>query len=91
MVGRNSVGGNVGIHIIGSIIVSVVEADVWAKSAFRVINPQNVGGADPLGRTGQSTKGPTHLIKVSVESALSLRLRVDVFGTDYPTPNGTCI
>ena len=42
----------------------------------------NVGGTDPLGRTGQSTKGPTHLIKVSVESALSLRLGVDVFSTD---------
>jgi UDP-glucose 4-epimerase len=46
-------------------------------------SPYGVGGADPLGRTRQSTKGPTHLIKVSVESALSLRLRVDVFGTDY--------
>jgi UDP-glucose 4-epimerase len=51
----------------------------------------NVAGADPLGRTGQSTKGATHLIKVSLETALGLRQRVDVFGTDYPTPDGTCI
>jgi UDP-glucose 4-epimerase len=51
----------------------------------------NVAGADPLGRTGQSTKGATHLIKVSLETALGLRPRVDVFGTDYPTPDGTCI
>jgi UDP-glucose 4-epimerase len=51
----------------------------------------NVAGADPLGRAGQSTKGATHLIKVSVETALGLRPRVDVFGTDYPTPDGTCI
>jgi UDP-glucose 4-epimerase len=51
----------------------------------------NVAGADPLGRAGQSTKGATHLIKVSVEAALDLRPKVDVFGTDYPTPDGTCI
>jgi UDP-glucose 4-epimerase len=51
----------------------------------------NVAGADPRGRTGQSTKGATHLIKVAVEAALGLRPKVDVFGTDYPTPDGTCI
>jgi len=51
----------------------------------------NVAGADPLGRTGQSTRGATHLIKVAVEAALGLRPKVDVFGTDYPTPDGTCI
>ena len=48
-------------------------------------------GADPLGRTGQSTTGATHLIKVAVETALGLRPKMDVFGTDYPTPDGTCI
>src|SRR5919204_849825 len=51
----------------------------------------NVAGADPRGRTGQSTKGATHLIKVAVESAPGGRPKVDVFGTDYPTPDGTCI
>jgi UDP-glucose 4-epimerase len=51
----------------------------------------NVAGADPQGRTGQSTKGATHLIKVAVEAALGLRPKVDVFGTDYPTADGTCI
>jgi UDP-glucose 4-epimerase len=51
----------------------------------------NVAGADPLGRTGQSTKGATHLVKVAVETALGLRPRMAVFGTDYPTPDGTCI
>jgi NAD dependent epimerase/dehydratase family len=45
----------------------------------------NVAGADPLDRTGQSTKRATHLIKVSVETALGLRPKVDVFGADYPT------
>jgi UDP-glucose 4-epimerase len=51
----------------------------------------NVAGANPLGRTGQSTKGATHLVKVAVETALGLRPKMDVFGTDYPTPDGTCI
>jgi len=51
----------------------------------------NVAGADPLGRTGQSTRGATHLIKVAVETALGMRPKMDVFGTDYPTPDGTCI
>src|SRR5262249_13935788 len=37
------------------------------------------------------TRGATHLIKVAVETALGLRPRIDVFGTDYPTPDGTCI
>ena len=45
----------------------------------------NVAGADPHGRTGQSTNGATHLIKVAVETALGLRPKLEVFGTDYPT------
>ena len=51
----------------------------------------NVAGADPHGRTGQSSANATHLIKVAVETALGLRPKIDVFGTDYPTPDGTCI
>jgi UDP-glucose 4-epimerase len=51
----------------------------------------NVAGADPQQRTGQSTRGATHLIKVAVETALGKRAGMDVFGTDYPTPDGTCI
>ena len=51
----------------------------------------NVAGADPDLRTGQSTKGATHLIKVAVETALGRRTKMDVFGTDYATPDGTCI
>ncbi|MBP2235723.1 UDP-glucose 4-epimerase [Sinorhizobium kostiense] len=49
----------------------------------------NVAGADPLGRAGQSTLGATHLIKVACETALGKRRKIDVFGTDYPTPDGT--
>lgn len=49
----------------------------------------NVAGADPESRTGQSTAGATHLIKVAVEAALGKRDHVGVFGTDYSTPDGT--
>lgn len=49
----------------------------------------NVAGADPQGRTGQSTAGATHLIKVAVEAATGKRDHVSVFGTDFPTPDGT--
>ena len=49
----------------------------------------NVAGADPNGRTGQSTAGATHLIKVAVEAAIGKRAHVAVYGTDYETPDGT--
>ena len=51
----------------------------------------NVAGADPRGRGGQSTARATHLIKVACETALGERPYLEVFGTDYPTPDGTCI
>ena len=51
----------------------------------------NVAGADPHGRTGQSTAGATHLLKVACETALGKRPGLQVFGTDYPTPDGTCL
>ena len=51
----------------------------------------NVAGADPQGRTGQIGKGSTHLIKVAVEAAVGKREQVAVYGSDYPTPDGTCI
>ncbi len=49
----------------------------------------NVAGADPERRSGQSTAGATHLIKVGVEAALGKRAGVGVFGTDFATPDGT--
>ena len=51
----------------------------------------NVAGADPQGRTGQSTPGATHLIKVAIEAATGQRDHIAVFGTDYPTADGTGI
>jgi UDP-glucose 4-epimerase len=49
----------------------------------------NVCGADPHARSGQSTEGATHLVKVAVEAVLGKRDHVAVFGNDYPTPDGT--
>ncbi|AIT07075.1 UDP-glucose 4-epimerase [Sphingomonas taxi] len=49
----------------------------------------NVAGADPQGRSGQSTVGATHLIKIAVEAATGKREAVSVFGTDFDTPDGT--
>ena len=51
----------------------------------------NVAGADPQGRAGQSTRDATHLIKVAVQAALGRRPHLDIYGTDYPTPDGTCL
>jgi UDP-glucose 4-epimerase len=51
----------------------------------------NVAGADPKGRTGQSTRGATHLIKVASETALGKRASLEIMGTDYDTPDGTCV
>jgi UDP-glucose 4-epimerase len=51
----------------------------------------NVAGADPRARAGQSSRQATHLIKVAVEAALGLRDKLDVFGNDYPTPDGSCV
>ncbi|WP_333839316.1 UDP-glucose 4-epimerase GalE [Novosphingobium sp.] len=56
---------------------------------YCVLRYFNVAGADPQARTGQSTAGATHLIKVAVEAALGKRDTVGVFGTDFDTPDGT--
>ena len=66
-------------------------ADVAAAHPlnFCALRYFNVAGADPQGRTGQSTAGATHLIKVAVQAVLGKRDRVDIFGTDFTTPDGT--
>ncbi|MBM0206971.1 UDP-glucose 4-epimerase GalE [Micromonospora sp. STR1s_5] len=51
----------------------------------------NVAGADPAGRIGQSTPAATHLIKVAAQTALGQRKQLEVFGTDYPTRDGSCL
>jgi len=56
---------------------------------FGILRYFNVAGADPLGRAGQSTDGATHLIKVAVEAATGKRDHIDIYGTDFYTPDGT--
>ena len=51
----------------------------------------NVAGADPKGRLGQSTPNATHLIKRAVQTALGVHPRMEIFGQDYPTRDGTCV
>ena len=59
--------------------------------SYVVLRYFNVAGADPLVRIGLATVGATHLLKVAVEAATGQRVKVDVFGTDYPTQDGSCI
>jgi len=71
----------------------------WMLADTAAVNPINYGalryfnvsGADPEGRSGQVGRGSTHLIKVATQAATGQRDHVDVFGDDYPTPDGTCI
>ncbi len=59
--------------------------------SFVILRYFNVAGADPEGRIGQSTPDATHLIKVASQAALGRRKALNIFGTDYDTPDGTCI
>lgn len=67
--------------------------DVGAAHGLRsvILRYFNVAGADPAGRTGQATPAATHLIKVACQALLGQRPALSIFGTDYPTPDGTCI
>ncbi|MBR2269688.1 UDP-glucose 4-epimerase GalE [Sphingobium sp.] len=73
------------------LMTEIMLADVAAAHPlnFCVLRYFNVAGADPQGRSGQSTAGATHLIKVAVEAALGKRSHVSVFGSDFDTPDGT--
>jgi UDP-glucose 4-epimerase len=58
---------------------------------YVVLRYFNVAGADPQARMGLATVGATHLLKIAVEAATGQRAKVDVYGTDYPTADGSCI
>ncbi len=75
------------------LMTELMLADTARAYDFRYVALRyfNVAGADPKGRTGQSTPRATHLIKVACETALGKRSHMDVYGTDYATPDGTCI
>ena len=59
--------------------------------SYVVLRYFNVAGADPKGRVGLATIGATHLLKIAVEAATGQRAKIDVFGTDYPTQDGSCV
>ena len=67
--------------------------DVAAASDLRYVALRyfNVAGADPMGRTGESTPLVTHLVKVACQVALGLLPDLPIYGDDYPTPDGTCV
>lgn len=73
------------------LMTEIMLADVAAAHPinYAALRYFNVAGADPQGRSGQSTAGATHLIKVAVEAAIGKRSHVGVYGTDFATPDGT--
>ena len=75
------------------LMTEIMLHDVAAAHEMKyvVLRYFNVAGADPLGRAGLSTVGATHLLKIAVEAATGQRAKVDVYGTDYPTPDGSAI
>ncbi|HZS64082.1 MAG TPA: UDP-glucose 4-epimerase GalE [Xanthobacteraceae bacterium] len=75
------------------LMTEIMMHDIAAAHDFKyaILRYFNVAGADPKQRTGQSSAAATHLIKAAVETALGARPRLEVYGTDYPTPDGTCL
>jgi UDP-glucose 4-epimerase len=73
------------------LIVEGLLADASAAHGFHcgILRYFNVAGADPAGRTGQSTAGAANLIKLATEVVTGQRDQLTIFGTDYPTPDGT--
>jgi UDP-glucose 4-epimerase len=61
-----------------------------SQMTYTILRYFNVAGADPHGRTGQSTPAATHLIKAACEAATGKRAALNVYGTDYPSKDGTC-
>lgn len=64
-----------------------------ADARFRYVSLRyfNVAGADALARIGEATPHATHLVKVACQAAAGIRKEVEIYGTDYPTPDGTCV
>lgn len=75
------------------LMTEMMLADTAHAHNFRYVALRyfNVAGADPEGRAGQSTPRATHLIKVACEAATGKRSKMEIFGSDYPTDDGTCV
>ncbi len=90
-VGEDAAKAPINPYGMSKLMTEAMLADVAAAHPFNyaALRYFNVAGADPKGRSGQSTAGATHLIKVAVEAATGKRGHVSVFGTDFATPDGT--
>ena len=75
------------------VMVEQILADLAAASDFRycALRYFNVAGADPEGRIGQAYRNPTHLITRALKTAKGESPKLSIYGTDYPTPDGTCV
>ncbi len=75
------------------VMIERVLADLAAATAFRyaALRYFNVAGADPGARIGQAYRKPTHLITRALKTAKGEYPKLTLYGTDYPTPDGTCI
>ena len=75
------------------LMTEIMLRDAGAAYGLRyvILRYFNVAGADPQARIGLATVGATHLLKIAVEAATGQRAKIDVFGTDYPTQDGSCI
>ncbi len=75
-------------HAFERMLFDAADADLIVPAALRYFN---VAGADPTGRTGQSTPQATHLVKVAAQTALGTRPHLEIYGTDWDTADGTCV
>jgi UDP-glucose 4-epimerase len=79
----------------GATKLSFEEALRWYGTAYGlkyiILRYFNAAGADPEGELGEDHQPETHLIPLVLQAALGLRPKVTIFGTDYPTPDGTCV
>ena len=75
------------------VMVEQILADLAAATDFRycALRYFNVAGADPEGRIGQAYRNPTHLITRALKTAKGESPKLSIYGTDYPTPDGTCV
>lgn len=75
------------------VMVENALADISAAGDLRYVSLRyfNVSGADEKARIGQNRKDATHLITVAVRTALGKKPFLEIYGIDYPTPDGTCV
>jgi UDP-glucose 4-epimerase len=78
-------------RLVDFIVLPASDASAVSGLKHIILRYFNVAGADPLGRTGQSTKNATHLIKAAAETAVGKRPKIEVYGTDYNTADGTAV